>query len=149
MPVGSFKSDESFLRKLAIGAAGTRRAFDDLQSQGHDPVELERGSMSFKLWRKTIKRKRLRMPDILCLRCGIRFESRGKTDLKISMSHSLTDATRAWDVGLDEGDFVALIGVTSGDSPVDAVADTLVQYASVRDLRAAFAAGAVSISRRR
>lgn len=149
MPPGSFKSDDSFLRKLAIGAAGTRRAFEDLFSQGHEPIELERGSMSFKLWRKTIKRKRLRMPDILCLNCGVRFESRGKTDMKISMSHSLTDATRAWDVGLDDGDFVALVGVTSGDSPVDAVADALVQYVSVRELRTAFEGEAVTISGRK
>lgn len=105
--------------------------------------------MSFKLWRKTIKRKRLRMPDILCLNCGVRFESRGKTDLRISMSHSLTDAARAWDVGLDDDDFVALVGVAAGESPADAVADDLVQYVSVRDLRATFAAKAVVVSARK
>jgi hypothetical protein len=147
--MGSFKSDESFIRKLAIGAAGTRRAFEDLHNQGHEPIELERGSMSFKIWRKEIKRKRIRLPDILCLNCGHRFESRGKTDLKIGMSHSLTDATRAWDAGLDADDFVALVAVTTGEGPIDAVADSLVQYISVRDLRAAFADGRISTSARK
>ena len=41
----SFKTDESFLEKIAIGATGTRRVFDDVKSQGHQPIELERGSM--------------------------------------------------------------------------------------------------------
>jgi hypothetical protein len=147
MPAGSFKSDESFLRKLSIGAAGTRQAFDDLRRQGHEPLELERGSMTFKIWRKTIKRKRLRMPDILCLRCGRRFESRGKTALRISMSHSPTDAARAWDVGLDDGDYVALVGVKPGELPAEAEADSLVQYIAVRELRAAYNAGSVSVSK--
>jgi hypothetical protein len=146
---GSFKSDESFVRKLAIGAAGTRRVFDDLARNGHRAIELERGSMSFKIWRKEIKRKRIRMPDILCLNCGHRIESRGKTDLKIAMSHSETDAERAWDAGLDDADFVALVAVAAGDEPIDATADTLVQYISVKDLRSAFAAKRVKVSPRK
>jgi HEAT repeats len=149
MAAGSYKSDESFMGKLAIGAAGTRQAFEDLRRQAHRPIELERGSMSFKIWRKEIKRKRIRMPDILCLNCGHRFESRGKTDLKIAMSHSPTDAARAWDVGLDDDDFVALVTVKTGNAPTEAEADTLVQYASVRDLRGAFARGSVATSARK
>lgn len=42
----SFKTDESFLEKLAIGAIGARAVFDYLQEQDHCPIELERGSMS-------------------------------------------------------------------------------------------------------
>ena len=55
MPSGSsFKSDESFLEKIAIGSIGTRRVHEHLQKQGHHPVELERGSTNFKIW-KAIK----------------------------------------------------------------------------------------------
>ena len=64
----AYKTDESFLEKLAIGASGTRFVCQDLQRHGHRPVELERGSQSFKLW-KEIKIKRLRVPDLLCTAC--------------------------------------------------------------------------------
>jgi hypothetical protein len=151
MPPGSFKSDESFLSKLAKGASGTRKVFEHLAAQGHELVELERGSMSFKIWRKTIKRKRIRLPDILCVRCARRFESRGKAVMEISMSHSEADAQRSWDAGLDPNDFVALVGVSPGPSgkPVDWIADDLVQYLLVRDLKAAFDRADVSISARK
>ncbi|MFS8879273.1 hypothetical protein [Synechococcus sp. H55.11] len=48
----SFKSDESFLEKLAMGAVGARAVFENLKRQGHRPIELERGSMSYKIWKK-------------------------------------------------------------------------------------------------
>jgi hypothetical protein len=70
----SFKTDESFLEKLAIGAIGTQKVIEDLTNQGHTPVELERGSTGYKIW-KTIKIKRVRVPDILCINSGIRIES--------------------------------------------------------------------------
>ena len=44
----SFKTDESFLEKLAIGAIGARAVFNELQRQGHKPIELERGSMDYR-----------------------------------------------------------------------------------------------------
>ena len=43
----SFKTDESFLEKLAIGAIGARAVFAELKRQGHKPIELERGSMDY------------------------------------------------------------------------------------------------------
>ena len=95
----SFKSDESFLTKLAVGAAGTKATMHRLAELGFRPIELERGSTGFKIW-KTIKIKRVRVPDILCLKSGWRFESRGKTKVEISMSHSLSDPYRAWDAGM-------------------------------------------------
>src|SRR2546427_12488531 len=104
----SFKTDESFLEKIAIGATGARRTFQDLRSQGHDPIELERGSMSFKIW-KAIKIKRVRVPDILCLRCAHRVESRAKTRVEVSMSHSSTAQDRGWDFGLEDQDRVAIV----------------------------------------
>lgn len=92
MPVPpSFKTDESFLQKIAMGAIGTKRTFQNLEAQGHRPIELERGSMSYKIW-KNIKIKRVRVPDILCLRCGHRVESRAKTRMEIAMSHSRSRA---------------------------------------------------------
>ncbi|MGQ9910636.1 MAG: HEAT repeat domain-containing protein [Candidatus Flexifilum sp.] len=139
----SFKTDESFLEKIAIGAIGTRRVFEHLQQQGHSPIELERGSMSYKIW-KNIKIKRIRVPDILLLNANRRIESRAKTKLEITMSHSFSNRERAWDSGLADEDYVALVGVhRSGERPVDWQADTLVQYIAVRDLRTAYLSGSI------
>jgi HEAT repeat protein len=139
----AFKTDESFLEKIAMGAAGTRRTFEDLTRQGHRPMELERGSMSFKIW-KAIKIKRVRVPDLLCLGCGHRVESRAKTKLEITMSHSRSLQERGWDFGLDDQDHVALVlCVRNGPNPIDWVASELVQYVPVGPLREAFRANQV------
>jgi hypothetical protein len=131
----SFKSDESFLEKISMGAAGTGQVFKDLQKQGHRPLELERGSMSFKIW-KTIKIKRLRVPDLMCVNCGRRIESRAKASLEISMSHSLSDPERAWDSGLDNEDRIAFIVCRKiSEKPVDWQAEESVQYVLVSELR--------------
>jgi len=139
MPNGrAFKSDESFLEKISIGAIGTKFVFADLSLQGHRPIELERGSMSFKIW-KDIKIKRLRVPDILCIDCGRRIESRAKTKMEISMSHSTSDPNRGWDFGLQDHDYVALVRcIKKGKNPIDWEAVSPVQYVSVSDLRRAF-----------
>ncbi len=139
----SFKTDESFLEKISIGAIGTRRVFEHLQQQGHRPIELERGSMSYKIW-KSIKIKRIRVPDILLLNANRRVESRAKTSLEITMSHSFSNQERAWDSGLADEDYVALVGVRrSGERPIDWQADALVQYIAVRDLRAAYLSNSI------
>jgi len=133
----SFKSNVSFLEKISIGAIGTQQVFASLKKQGHTPLELERGSMSFKIW-KNIKIKRIRVPDILCVACGHRVESRAKTTLTISMSHSFAEKERAWDYGLDDDDYVALVVCErSGEKPIDWQAGELVQYISVKELREA------------
>lgn len=133
----AFKSDVSFLEKISMGAIGTHQVFEHLTNQGHIPLELERGSMSFKIW-KNIKIKRIRVPDILCVACGRRVESRAKTTFEISMSHSLSDPERGWDYGLNDSDFVALVICKRlSDRPVAWRADELVQYISVHDLRSA------------
>jgi hypothetical protein len=135
----SFKTDESFLEKLAIGAIGARAVFADLQRQGHNPVELERGSMGYKIW-KNIKIKRLRVPDLLYLNCGTRVEARAKTQLQISMSHSLSDPERGWDKGLNDHDVVALsLCAKTGEGPTDWKANPLIQFVSAASLRKAFA----------
>ncbi len=142
----NFKSDDSFLRKLAVGAAGTNATIDRLKAMGFNPIELERGSTGFKIWKK-IKIKRVRVPDILCLNTGLRFESRGKTKLEISMSHSLNDPKRAWDAGMRDDDFVSIVVFEQDDNaPIDLKQISPVQFISVKDMRTAFAAGQVSIS---
>ncbi len=148
MPVPrTFKTDESFLEKLAIGAVGTQRVFEDLARQGHAPLELERGSLGFKIW-KTIKIKRVRVPDILCLRCARRWESRAKTRMSITMSHSMSDPERGWDFGLNDDDFVALVQCKRiGPGPLDWHASPVVQYVRVSDMRQAWQANQVRVSR--
>jgi len=135
----AFKMDESFLEKLAIGAVGARAVLGELRRQGHRPIELERGSMDYKIW-KNIKIKRLRVPDLLCLNCGTRVEARAKTQLEISMSHSVSDSEIGWDKGLSDRDVVALsICTKTGEGPTDWQANPLIQFVSVASLRRAFA----------
>ena len=67
---------------------------------------MERGSTDTKLW-KDLKRKRVRIPDLVCLRCGLRIESRAKTKADLSMSHSPMDEARVWDFGMVDSDVVA------------------------------------------
>lgn len=146
MPPNNFKSDESFLQKLAIGAAGTKATMARLRELGFDPIELERGSSGFKLW-KRIKIKRVRVPDILCLRSGLRFESRGKTKLEISMSHSLADPARAWNTGLADHDYVVIVACEqASESVVDWQPASPIHFVRVGDMRLAFTTGKVKIT---
>lgn len=78
-----------------------------LREAGHEIIELERYSQSNKIW--ATKVKRLRVPDLLCLRCGCRIESRAKGDLKLHMSHAGNNPDRAWDKGLRDDDLVVFI----------------------------------------
>jgi hypothetical protein len=143
----NFKSDDSFLRKLAVGAAGTNATIARLTTLGFTPIELERGSTGFKIWKK-IKIKRVRVPDILCLKTGVRFESRGKTKPEISMSHSLKDPKRAWDAGMRDDDYVSIVVFQqSAESPIDLKCVSPVHFIRVKDLRDAFAAKRVSITK--
>lgn len=137
----AFKTDESFLEKISIGAVGTKRVFADLKQLGHNPIELERGSMSFKIW-KNIKIKRVRVPDLLCVNCNERVESRAKTNFTISMSHSNADPERSWNYSLEESDYAAFVACKRiGDGPIDWEADKLVQYVSVQSMNQAYRKG--------
>lgn len=141
----AFKTDESFLEKLSMGATGTKKVLSQLDSTGHRPIELERFSTNFKIW-KSIKIKRIRVPDILCLACGIRIESRAKTEFEISMSHSLSDSERAWDFGMNDTDYVAIVVCEkSGERPIDWSALDPVQYMAVPDMRRAFLEKSVEV----
>jgi len=101
----ALKPDSSFFRKIVIGTVGARSVCSDLASHGHQVVELERGSTDTKLW-KEVKRKRVRIPDLVCVRCGQRAESRAKTNTELAMSHSVTDEARAWDFGMIDSDLI-------------------------------------------
>lgn len=143
----NFKSDDSFLRKLAVGAAGTNATIERLKALEFNPIELERGSTGFKIWKK-IKIKRVRVPDILCLKTGLRFESRGKTKPEISMSHSLKDPRRAWDSGMRDDDYVSIVVFEqSAESPIELKRMSPIHFISVRDLRDTFAGKRVSITK--
>jgi len=131
----NFKSDDSFLRKLAVGAAGTNATIGQLKAMGFNPIELERGSTCYKIWKK-IKIKRVRVPDILCLNTGLRFESRGKTKPEISMSHSLKDPKRAWDAGMRDDDLVSIVVFEQNDSnPIDLKQVSPVHFIGVKAMR--------------
>jgi hypothetical protein len=143
----NFKSDDSFLRKLVVGAAGTNATINRLKEMGFNPIELERGSTGFKIWKK-IKIKRVRVPDILCLSTGLRFESRGKTKLEISMSHSINDDKRTWYAGMRDDDFVSIVVFNqNSDSPINLKQISPVHFISVRDMRQAFTNEQVSITK--
>jgi hypothetical protein len=92
-----FKEDAQFARFVTMGAVGTAAVARDLRARfGHRPIELERYAMSNKVWE--VKVKRLRIPDLVCTRCGRRVESKGKTKLEIKLSDSTT-AGREWSAG--------------------------------------------------
>lgn len=126
-----FKVDTSFLRFLTMGALGVRRVADELRELGFQPIELERYCASNKIWATKIKR--LRMPDLLCVRTGLRVEVRAKSDLKIRMSDAPNNPDRVWDAGCRDEDVVALIacaGSPEGPMPADRAV-----YFSVRTMR--------------
>ena len=89
-----------------LGAVGSRAVAASLNSYGHQMYELERGSTDTKLW-KDVKRKRVRIPDLVCSKCGLRIESRAKSKPELSMSHSPTELERSWDFGMVNTDVVA------------------------------------------
>ena len=114
MPRLALKPDSSFFRKIALGAVGSRHVAQDLERLDHRIAELERGAMDTKLW-KEVKRKRVRIPDLVCERCGLRVESRAKTKTELSMSHSPTDQERAWHFGMVDADVIAFPVCKAGE----------------------------------
>ena len=103
----SFKADSSFLRFLSMGAIGVHQAMAQLRARGFEPIELERYCATNKIW--STKIKRLRLPDLLCVKTGLRVEVRAKTELRIRMSDAPANPERVWDAGLRDGDIVAFI----------------------------------------
>ncbi len=108
----NFKTDWSFLEKISMGAVGTQAVIDELNRHGHQVIELERYCTSNKIW--STKIKRLRMPDLICLKCGKRIESRAKSKLEVKMSDTDSNPDRRWNVGLRKEDLVAFINCYKG-----------------------------------
>src|SRR5581483_11428369 len=104
-----FKTDTSFLRFLSMGALGVRQTMKQLSEMGFKPIELERYCGSNKIWMTKVKR--LRLPDVLCVRTGLRVEVRAKSDLKIRMSDSPNNPARTWDAGNRDDDLAAFIAI--------------------------------------
>jgi hypothetical protein len=103
----SFKVDSSFLKYLTMGAAATQRVMNLMRDAGLHPVELERYASTNKIW--ATKVKRLRLPDLLCLRTGVRVEVRGKSKLELRMSDAPTNKDRRWHSGLQSQDLIAFV----------------------------------------
>ena len=128
----AFKADTSFLRFLSMGAVGVHRTMERLRNRGFEPIELERYCGSNKIW--ATKVKRLRLPDLLCVKTGMRAEVRAKTDLKIRMSDAPANPDRVWDAGLRDDDIVALISCFDTDNNPEPAEDAV--YFTVGALRA-------------
>ena len=109
-----FKEDADFARFVSMGAAGTARVGRYLRDEcGHRPIELERYAMSNKVWQTKVKR--LRLPDLVCLRCGQRIESRAKSKLGVIVSHSDRPG-REWNAGgMRPTDLYAFVRADLGD----------------------------------
>ncbi|MHC5559289.1 HEAT repeat domain-containing protein [Kocuria sp. U4B] len=112
-----FKEDAVFARLLSIGVYAAGAITDDLEkSHGHRIIELERYAKANKVWETKVKRARL--ADLLCVRCGRRFEAKGKTKLEIKLSDSTAEG-RAWrDGGMRLDDVFAFARVDMDTTPV-------------------------------
>lgn len=110
----NFKADWSFLEKISMGAVASQEVIRQLDSCGHQIIELERYSTSNKIW--STKIKRLRLPDLICLKCGRRIESRAKSHLDVRMSDNENNPDRRWDAGLSDKDLVAFIQCSKDDN---------------------------------
>jgi hypothetical protein len=126
-----FKTDASFLKYLTMGAAGVRSTLKAMSDAGFQPIELERYCTSNKIW--STKVKRLRLPDILCVRTGMRIEVRAKSDLKIRMSDAPDNPDRRWDVGLRDNDLVAFVACGTDDDCVSVLGPPV--FFTAADLR--------------
>lgn len=103
------KVDSSFLKFVTMGALGTRRAYELMTRAGLQPIELERYSRSNKIW--ATKVKRLRLPDLLCIRTGLRVEVRAKSKFAIKMSDAVNNPDRRWNTGLADRDMIAFVHI--------------------------------------
>ncbi|MGC1520168.1 MAG: HEAT repeat domain-containing protein [Steroidobacteraceae bacterium] len=95
-----------------MGALASQRVMELMARHGLQPIELERYSSSNKIW--TTKVKRLRLPDLLCAKTGLRVEVRAKSDLAIRMSDAPENEARRWFSGLFDDDIIAFVQCRSG-----------------------------------
>lgn len=134
----AFKEDEDFARFLTMGAYATAKVSADLETRGHVIIELERYAKANKIW--ATKVKRLRLADLLCIQCGRRFESKGKTKLELKLSHSPKDP-RQWWAGLRKTDVFAFVRVRLTESSPDLGEVVYVTRQALHDAEASLKAG--------
>ncbi|MBT2232289.1 HEAT repeat domain-containing protein [Nonomuraea sp. NEAU-A123] len=126
-----FKEDAVFARNLTMGAYGAVALKNDLELHDHSIIELERYALANKVW--GIKVKRLRIPDLLCIRCGRRFEAKGKSKLEIQLSDSAT-AGREWDAGgMRDEDIFGFVRVAIAEQDVRIGRPVYVTRAALQD----------------
>jgi len=102
-----------------MGALASQRVVELMARAGLQPIELERYSSSNKIW--TTKVKRLRLPDLLCVKTGLRVEVRAKSDLAIRMSDAPDNEARRWFSCLNSDDIIAFVQCQPGiGSPIPA-----------------------------
>jgi len=112
----AIKAMDSFLRYVTMGALATHHVWRVLEQRGYRIIELERYAGSNKIWQTKVKR--LRLPDLMCVKTGVRFEVRAKSNLKIEMSHAPGNVDRHWDAGLRDQDVVILVKAYEGGGGV-------------------------------
>ncbi|MBU3862909.1 HEAT repeat domain-containing protein [Streptomyces sp. 4503] len=112
-----FKEDAVFARFLSMGVYAADAVAQDLElNHGHRIIKLDRFATSNKVWQTKVKR--MRLPDLLCVSCGRRFECKGKTKLEIILSDSKVTG-RTWrDGGMCPDDVFAFACVDMKTSPV-------------------------------
>lgn len=111
-----FKVNTSFLKYLTMGALASQKVMAEMTKLGLSPIELERYSCSNKIW--ATKVKRLRLPDLLCVRTGLRVEVKGKSALSIKLSDSPTNPSRRWSSGLGPSDLIAFVQCTASGTSI-------------------------------
>jgi hypothetical protein len=80
------------------------------------------------------------LPDLLCLRCGSRIESKGKSKLEIKLSHGKPGGGREWwEGGMRPNDVFAFVQVTGGGAPNEPVVTGLPVYVTRQALEDALA----------
>ena len=127
-----FKEDADFARFVSMGAVATDAVRTDLKRYGHAAIEFERYAMANKVWQTKVKR--MRLPDLVCTRCGQRVESRGKSKLGIILSHSDAEG-RTWDGGgMRDSDLYAFLRLDLTRTPLH-ISEPV--YFRTSDLRAA------------
>jgi hypothetical protein len=125
-----FKEDADFARLVRMGVFATDAVRTDLKRYGHEVIELERFAMSNKIWQDKVKRGRF--PDLVCVRCGTRIESRGKSQLRIIASDSGAEE-RSWDAGMRDDDLFAFLRLDMAQRPPHSSQPV---YFRTKDLRA-------------
>ncbi|WP_434811862.1 hypothetical protein [Microbacterium sp. bgisy189] len=135
-----FKEPDDFARFLTIGAHAASAISRDLeQNHGHRIIELERYARANKIWQ--VKVKRMRLPDLMCLRCGRRFESKGKSALELKLSDSATPGREWWAGGMRQDDVFGFVRVAVQPNRVDVGQVVYVTREALHEAKDALVAG--------